>query len=129
MVFMNARFAGSYHDSFPAGDTKSRLGLAGDGPGQAQWSHLLEHLVCRSTGLADLSRANAATRPDHMRLDFYGNAANWKEGLSHHHRWLEGAPFTAASLAAEKPKVKSECDFTSKNCATHKLAIAAWAQG
>jgi hypothetical protein len=105
------------------------LGLASDGPQQAQWSHLIEHLVLRSTGLADLTRANAETLPDHMRLDFYGNVGNWKEGVSHHRRWLEGAPFTEASLAAEKPKVKSECDFTAKNFATHKFAIAAWAQG
>ena len=125
---MDARFDGPYHDSFHFGDTKSRLGLASDGPGQAQWSHLVEHLVCRSTGLADLSRANAETLPDHMRLDFYGNAAHWKEGLAHHFRWLEGAPFTEAGLIAEKPKVKSEGDMTAKNFATHKFAIAAWAQ-
>jgi len=105
------------------------LGLASDGPQQAQWSHLVEHLVLRSTGLTDLSRANAETLPGCMRLDFYGDARNWKEGLSHHRRWLEGAPFSEASLEAEKPRVKSECDWTAKGFATHKFALAAWAQG
>ncbi len=109
--------------------TFSPMGLASDGPKQAQWAHLVEHLVIRSTVADDLSIANAETLPDHMRLDFYANISNWKEGLSHHRRWLEGVPFTEQNLVAEKPKVKSECDFTTRNFATHKFALAAWAQG
>lgn len=109
--------------------TFSPMGLASDGPKQGQWSHLVEHLVIRSTVPNDLSIANAETLPDHMRLDFYANVSNWKEGLSHHRRWLEGVPFTEQNLLAEKPKVKSECDYTTKNFATHKFALAAWAQG
>lgn len=105
------------------------MGLTTDAPGQAQWSHLIEHLVLRSTVPADSSEANAETLPDHMRLDFYGHSDNWREGLAHHRRWLEGAPFTEASLAAEKPKVIAECDFTARNFATHKFAVAAWSQG
>jgi len=102
------------------------MGLCSDPPGQAQWSHLIEHLVLRSTFPNDLKRANAETLPDHMRLDFYGSTADWKEGMSHHRRWLEGASFTSDTLAAEKPKVVSECDFTTRNFATHKFALAAW---
>ncbi len=105
------------------------MGLAQDGPRQAQWSHLVEHLVIRSTVAGDLSTANAETMPESLRLDFYGNVDNWETGLSQHRRWLEGVPFTEASLKREKPKVKSECDFTAKNLATHKFALAAWAQG
>jgi predicted Zn-dependent peptidase len=105
------------------------MGLAGDGPNQAQWAHLVEHLVIRSTQPGDLSQANAETLPNHMRLDFYGNLGNWKEGLSQQRRWLQGVPFTQASLEAEKPKVAAECDFTARNFATHKFALAAWAQG
>lgn len=105
------------------------MGLTSDGPEQAQWSHLIEHLVIRSSVPANSPEANAETLPDHMRLDFYGNLANWKEGLSHHRRWLEGVPFTEASLAAEKPKVIAECDFTAHNFATHKFAVAAWSHG
>jgi len=105
------------------------LGLVKDGPGQTQWSHLVEHLAIRSTVPAGLSMANAETLPDHVRLDFYGNIANWKQGLSHHRRWLEGVPFTQANLDAEKPNVKSECDYTAQHFFTHKFALAAWAQG
>lgn len=104
------------------------MGLCADDAQRAQWSHLVEHLVIRSTFPNDLQRANAETLPDHMRLDFYGHAGDWREGLSHHKRWLEGVPFTAATLEAEKPKVISECDFTAKNFATHKFAAAAWWQ-
>jgi predicted Zn-dependent peptidase len=102
------------------------MGLCSDGPGQAQWSHLVEHLVLRSTFSNDLRRANAETLGDHMRLDFYGTTADWQEGLSHHRRWLQGSAFTEASLAAEKPRVTGECDFTAQNFATHKFATAAW---
>ena len=105
------------------------MGLAADGLAQAQWSHLVEHLVIRSTIPANSPQANAETLPDHMRLDFYGNTTDWREGLSHHRRWLEGVPFTEANLAAEKPKVIAECDFTARNFATHKFALAAAAQG
>ncbi len=105
------------------------LGLTTDERGQAQWSHLIEHLVIRSTMPADSTQANAETLPDHMRLDFYGHTGNWQEGLAHHRRWLDGVPFTEASLATEKPKVNAECDFTARNLATHKFAVAAWSQG
>jgi len=105
------------------------MGLTSDGPEQAQWSHLVEHLVIRSTVPANSPLANGETLPDHMRLDFYGNLANWKEGLSHHRRWLEGVPFTEASLTAETPNVIAECDFTARNLATHKFAAAAWSHG
>jgi len=105
------------------------MGLVTDGPDQAQWTHLIEHLVIRSTVPTNSREANAETLPDHMRLDFYGNLGNWKEGLSHHRRWLEGVPFTEANLAAEKPKVMAECDFTARNFTTHKFAAAAWSQG
>src|SRR5438874_801243 len=77
------------------------LGLTGDGPGQVQWSHLLEHLVVRST-TSDLEHFNAETLDDHMRLDFYGTTSNWQEGLDHHRRWIEGVPFTGKSLQQEK---------------------------
>ncbi len=105
------------------------MGLAGDGTDEAQWSHLVEHLVLRTTIPVASQEANAETLPDHMRLDFYGTTRNWEEGLSHHAQWLEGIPFTEGSLLAEKPAVKSECDHVARNLATHKFASAAWAQG
>jgi peptidase M16-like protein len=105
------------------------MSLTSDGPQQAQWAHLVEHLVIRSTVPADSPIANAETLPDHMRLDFYGSTNNWQEGLKHAADWLRGVPFTQQKLDAEKPKVNAECDYTVKHFATHKFALAAWAQG
>jgi predicted Zn-dependent peptidase len=101
--------------------------LTSDGPGQAQWSHLVEHLVVRST-TQDLEHFNAETLGDHMRLDYYGTVANWQEGLEHHRRWLTGVPFTEKSLKAEKPNVNQEVAYVEGNGFTHKFALAAWAQ-
>src|SRR5690349_3311113 len=48
--------------------TYSPMSLITDGLGQTQWSHLVEHLVLRSTvPEEDLLRANAETMSDHMR--------------------------------------------------------------
>src|SRR6266545_666602 len=105
------------------------MSLTSDGPKQSQWAHLVEHLVIRSTVPADSPIANAETLPDHMRLDFYGSTNNWRDGLEHHAKWLSGLPFAQSNLDAERPKVNAECDFTAKNFATHKFAMAAWAQG
>src|SRR6266436_5732997 len=41
------------------------MGLASDGPREAQWAHLVEHLVIRSTVPAASAQANAETLPDH----------------------------------------------------------------
>lgn len=105
------------------------MGLTSDGPGQAQWSHLVEHLVIRTPKPLSYQQANAETLPDHMRLDFYGTVDNWQQGLSHHVRWIKGAPFTQKILEAEKVSVNAECDVVAKRFATHKFAMAAWAQG
>ncbi len=106
------------------------MGLTSDGPHQAQWAHLVEHLVFHSASPApSLREANAETLPDHMRLDFYGNRDNWKRGLACHRQWLEATHFSEQTLADEKPKVIEECDFAAKNRALHKFATAAWNQG
>jgi predicted Zn-dependent peptidase len=105
------------------------MGLVYDAPGQSQWSHLVEHLTIRSTVPSSSTEVNGETLPDHIRLDFYGTVNNWKEGVSQHARWLKGVPFTKKSLRAEKRHVNSECDFVAKRLATHKFAMAAWAQG
>ncbi|HLH57067.1 MAG TPA: insulinase family protein [Verrucomicrobiae bacterium] len=108
--------------------TFTGMGLATDAPGQAQWAHLVEHLVVRSTVPGDLAHANAETLIDHMRLDTYGSLADWRSWLSHHRRWIEGVPFSQTSLETEKPRVISECDVTARNLMTSKFAFGAWAQ-
>jgi predicted Zn-dependent peptidase len=104
------------------------LGLCTDGPGQAQWSHLIEHLVIRSTVPEGSTEANAETLPDHMRLDWYGRADTWQTGLDHHVKWLTGTRFTPESMATEKRRVLEECDNVARRGQTHKFALAAWWQ-
>ena len=105
------------------------MGLVYDGPGKAQWSHLLEHMIVRSPKPLSYTEANAETLPDNIRLDFYGSVDNWQQGLSHHVCWIKGTPFTEQRLQEEKINVNSECDVVAKRFATHKFAMAAWAQG
>ena len=58
------------------------LGLASDGAGRTQWSHLLEHLTLRTTGpITDYRQRNAETMSDGMHLDFLGTTDNWRAGL------------------------------------------------
>ncbi len=109
--------------------TFTPMGLVWDGPGKTQWAHLVEHLVIRSTHPNELKEVNAETLPDHMRLDFYGTKENWRQGVAFHAEWLSGASFSEETLEREKRNANSECDFTAKNLATHKFAMAAWAQG
>src|SRR5882672_1232151 len=97
------------------------MGLTSDGPGQTQWSHLVEHLVVRSTAGWDVEHFNAETIDDHMRLDSYGAVENWQDGLDHHRRWLQGVALTEQSLKAEKPNVIEEADTTARNSFTHKF--------
>ena len=109
--------------------TYAPMGMTWDDPGRAQWSHLVEHLAIRSTHAAGTQEANAETLPDHMRLDFYGTLQNWDEGLSYHAQWLRGTPFSEENLAKERVNANGECGITERNLATHKFAMAAWAQG
>lgn len=104
------------------------MGLASDPADMTQWAHLVEHLVIRSTHPQPTQDVNAETLPDHMRLDFYGNVGNWREGLARHVAWLSHGDFDEATLLREIPPVLSECDITAQNLATHKFAMAAWGQ-
>jgi len=104
------------------------MGLAFDDVDRSQWSHLIEHLVIRSTHPDALANVNAETLPDHMRLDFYGTKADWREGLAYHAKWLGGAPFTDESVRVEPGRANAETAYTVKAMATHKFAMAAWNQ-
>lgn len=104
------------------------MGLAYDEPERASWAHLIEHLVIRTTMPDDLEHANAETLADHMRLDFYGTAENWREGLSHHERWLQGLPFDGKILKREKSRANAEADSVVPRLLAHKFAFAAWGQ-
>ena len=118
---------------FPASENVSiftyvPMGLASDPAGMTQWAHLVEHLVIRTTHTAPSKEVNAETLPDHMRLDFYGTVDNWRNGLAYHAAWLSGGDFSEETLRREIPAALSECDYTVRNLATYKFAMAAWAQ-
>ena len=104
------------------------LGLVTDGKAQAYWSHLINHLTFRTAGPLDYKTSNAETMADNMRLEFIGNTDNWTQGLARHAKWLSGLPFSAETLAEERPKVLSQFDYIEANLATHKLAHVAWNQ-
>jgi predicted Zn-dependent peptidase len=105
------------------------MGLAFDEVDRTQWSHLIEHLVLRTTHPGQLTNANAETLPDHMRLDFYGTKDDWRDGLAHHAKWIaSGTPFTDESVRVEPGRANSEVDHVVKAAATHKFGMAAWNQ-
>ena len=94
------------------------IGLAADDANRAQWSHLVEHLVVRTTMPNDMTHGNAETLAGQMHLDYYGPVESWREGLSHHKRWLVGIPFTETTLKAEAPRANGEADSTARNLAS-----------
>jgi hypothetical protein len=104
------------------------MGLASDDAGHAQWAHLVEHLVIRTTTPGQLTSVNAETLADHMRLDYYGGRADWRDGLDHHVRWLSGLPFTEESVRVEPGRANGETEYAVRELATHKFAAAAWGQ-
>lgn len=105
------------------------LGLAADGKGKTQWSHLVEHLTLRTTGpITDYQKRNGETMAQGIHLDFLGTSDEWKQGLDLHAKWLSGAPFSAESLREELPKALAEVTTTSARQFTHKWATAAWCQ-
>ncbi len=105
------------------------LGLASDGAGRTQWSHLLEHLTLRTTGpITDYRERNAETMSDGLHLDFLGTTDNWREGLDLQVKWLSGLAFSETTLREEIPKALSEATATVANLYTHKWAAAAWNQ-
>ncbi len=104
------------------------LGLATDGKAKTQWSHLLEHLILRTTGPINSKISNAETMASCMHLDFYGTTDTWKRGIELHAKWLSGLPFSAESLAEEVPRALAELIPTEVRLATHKWAFAGWNQ-
>ena len=105
------------------------LGLAADGKGKTQWSHLIEHLTLRTTGrITDYRKRNGETMAQLIHLDFVGAADEWTEGLDLHAKWLSGLPLSKQSLREELPKALAEVRTTSARLYGHKWAFAAWNQ-
>ena len=105
------------------------LGLASDGAGRTQWSHLVEHLTLRTTGpIRNHKERNAETMLDGMHLDFMGTTDNWREGLDLQAKWLSGLAYSQEAMKEELPKALAEAEATVANLFTHKWAAAAWDQ-
>ncbi|MCL4211198.1 MAG: insulinase family protein [Phycisphaeraceae bacterium] len=108
------------------------LSLATDGPNEAQWSHLVEHLLIRSTDphalQADGMEFNGETGPECLRLDSYAAPEQWRASIERHAKWLAARSFDADTLEREKVMIAGEERGTSTSGFTHKWAIAAWNQ-
>ena len=105
------------------------LGLVADGKAKTQWSHLIEHLVLRTTGpINNYMERNGQTTYHGMHLDFMGTMDNWKQGLELQTKWLSNSPLSETDLVEELPKALSELDFVTNNLHTGLFAMAAWNQ-
>ena len=108
------------------------IGLADDAAGKTQWSHLLEHLLLRSTDPVGLSDGtivfNAETMAAGMHLDVHAPLADAPRAAAKLCGWLRLSAIDPAVLAREKQNALAEVDSTSANGFTHKWAAAAWCQ-
>jgi len=108
------------------------LGLAHDDAGRAQWSHLLEHLLIRTSdpeGFADGSITfNGETTDGALRLDVHAPPEQAPRAAAKLLAWLAADAFDADVLAREKRSVALEVENTAPRGFTHKWATAAWAQ-
>ena len=105
------------------------LCLVTDGKAKTQWSHLIEHLVLRTTGpIKNYMERNGQTTHHGMHLDFIGTTDNWRQGLELQTRWLSNSPLSETDLVEELPKALSELDFVTANLQTGLFAMAAWNQ-
>ena len=106
--------------------------IASDDGGRAQWSHLLEHMLIRTTDGEGLSADgivfNGETTDTYLRLETFTEPAKWKEALQRHATWLTARTFDAARLEREKGMIAMEEQHTAANGQTYKFALAAWNQ-
>ena len=108
------------------------IGLYDDRPGEAQFSHLIEHMLIRGTDPDGLEvggiRINGETTGDALRLETIGPVETWRDAAARHPRWLLERTFEADVLEREKGRIEGEERGTAANSATGKWAQAAWSQ-
>ncbi len=108
------------------------LGLLHDEPGRAQFAHVLEHMVIRTTdpdGLqVDGIDINGETTGAALRLDTIAPPERWRPALERHARWLGARSFDATVLEREQGRIAGEESGTVVRGATHKWALAGWNQ-
>ncbi len=108
------------------------VGLAHDDAGRAQWSHLLEHMLIRTTdpeGLADGDIVfNGETSDGALRLDVHAPPKQATLAAAKMIAWLSANSFDADVLEREKKNIEGELQTTVPRGYSHKWATAAWAQ-
>ncbi|MFG0317727.1 MAG: protein kinase, partial [Planctomycetota bacterium JB042] len=108
------------------------LGLLADAPGEAQFAHLLEHMMIRSTDPDALEvdglRLNGETNGRFLRLESIGPPDRWRTALDRHAGWLSARDVDPEVLAREKVRIAGEEEQTARNGYTGKWALAAWNQ-
>lgn len=108
------------------------LGLGADEAGRAQYSHLVEHMLIRSTDPDALEvdgiRINGETTALCMRLESIAPQDRWRDSLDRHGRWLAADEFDADVLEREKKRIEGEEVSTVSSGFTAKWADAAWNQ-
>lgn len=106
--------------------------LANDDADRAQWSHLLEHMLIRTTDAEGLAGEgvifNGETTASYLRLETIAEPAQWKQSLERHAKWLTARTFDPQRLEREKGMIAGEEQNTSSSGFTGKFAIAAWNQ-
>jgi hypothetical protein len=108
------------------------MSLVSDDPGRAQWSHLLEHMLIRSTDAEGLMvegvTFNGETTQAYLRLETFAEPDEWKNALERHALWLSARAFEPARLSREKRVIEMEEQNTAAAGFTGKFALAAWNQ-
>ena len=108
------------------------LTLVNDDPHHAQWSHLVEHMLIRSTDPIELSAPgmmlNGETTHMYLRMETFADADHWKESLQKHAKWLSARHFDPETLVHEKANIQLEEANTAAQGFTSKFALAAWNQ-
>jgi hypothetical protein len=107
-------------------------GLLADDAGQAQFAHVMEHMLIRSTeksGLADGAiQFNGETGDITLRLDVDAPPKLAGDALRKLFGWLSTTEVDGDQLTAEKKNIALEIENTSRGGFTHKWALAAWNQ-
>ena len=108
------------------------LTIANDDKDRSQWSHLLEHMLIRTTDPLELHAEgvtfNGETTSMYLRMETFAQPAKWKEALQRLAKWLNARAFDPQSLAREKANIQLEEQSTAAQCYTGKFALAAWNQ-
>jgi predicted Zn-dependent peptidase len=108
------------------------LGLTSDRRDEAQFAHLGEHMMIRSTDPKLLKvgsiSLNGETTNEVLRLESLADPEDWAPALERHIKWLHNRTVDAKVLAREKVRIEGEERGTVPRGLNHKWAAVAWTQ-